>query len=216
MSINKQATNKQQTQTVTFFKSLNNTSRTSDCCWFVVCGSCVFVVSCSVLQCVAVCCSHLKNKRMFVTVVCLLFIYWWSFFFLKWLLCCSMLQYIVLCCVAVCCSHFKKGDCLFVVCLLFVCWWSFVFQVTGVLQCVAVCCSVMQCVVLQCVAVCCSVLQSPKINKWLSFVCCYFFRHVCLLFVCWWSNLFQVTVVLQCVAVCCSVLQCVAVCCTVL
>jgi len=55
----------------------------------------------------------------------------------------------------------------------------------SVLQCVAVCCSVLQCVavecmyllsVLQCVAVCCSVLQ--------------------------------------CVAVCCSVLQCVAVCCS--
>ena len=38
------------------------------------------------------------------------------------------------------------------------------FSANGVLQCVAVCCSVLQCVavcrsVLQCVAVCCSVLQ---------------------------------------------------------
>jgi hypothetical protein len=66
------------------------------------------------------------------------------------------------------------------------------------LQCVAVCCSMGQCVappynvaitglclgVLQCVAVCCSVLQCVA-------VCCS---------------------VWQCVVVCCSVLQCVAVC----
>ena len=54
----------------------------------------------------------------------------------------------------------------------------------SVLQCIAVCC-VLQC--LQCVAVCCSVLQCVA-------VCCS---------------------VLQCVAVCCSALQCVAVCCSV-
>ena len=40
----------------------------------------------------------------------------------------------------------------------------------GVLQCVAVCCSVLQCVavcciVLQCVAVCCSVLQCAYRNN---------------------------------------------------
>jgi len=78
-----------------------------------------------------------------------------------------------------------------------------------VLQCVAVWCSLVQCVValiyqvfaefslacagdddffvLQCVAVCCSVLQCGAV--WCS--------------------------VVQCVAVCCSVLQCVAVCCSV-
>ena len=64
---------------------------------------------------------------------------------------------------------------------------------TGMLQCVAMCCSVLQCVavscnVLQCLAMCCSVLQCVA-------VCCN---------------------VLQCVAMCCSVLQCVAVCCNVL
>jgi len=63
----------------------------------------------------------------------------------------------------------------------------------GVLQCVAVCCSVLQCVavccsVLQCVAVCCSVLQYVAVGC---------------------SGL-------QCVAMCCRVLQCVAVCCSVL
>ena len=71
-----------------------------------------------------------------------------------------------------------------------------------VMQCVAVCCSVLQCVViatllahlvehhkkvLQCVAVYCSVLQCIA-------VCCS-----------------ERSRVLQCVAVCCSVLQCVAV-----
>ena len=77
----------------------------------------------------------------------------------------------------------------------------------GVLQCVAVCCSV-----LQCVAVCCSVLRCVA-------VCC------C---VCWnvllWSaaELAGDTVwvsangVLQCVAECSRVLQCVAVCSRVL
>ena len=60
----------------------------------------------------------------------------------------------------------------------------------GVMQCVAVCCSVLQCVpvfcnVLQCSAVCCSVLQCVAMS----------------------------CSVLQCVAVCCSVLQCVAVSC---
>jgi len=57
--------------------------------------------------------------------------------------------------------------------------------------CVAVCCSVLQCVaigVLQCVAVCCSAIHGK-----------------CLLSFC----------VLQCVAMCCNVLQCVVVCCSV-
>ena len=71
----------------------------------------------------------------------------------------------------------------------------------GVLQCVAVCCSVLQtkiaacrwchwlvcCSVLQCVAVCCSVLRCVAV--WCS--------------------------VVQCVAVCCNVLHYVAVCCSV-
>jgi len=58
--------------------------------------------------------------------------------------------------------------------------------VFSVLQCVAVRCSVLQCV--QCVPVRCSVLQCVAVS----------------------------CSVLQCVAVCCSVLQCVAVCCGVL
>jgi len=68
-------------------------------------------------------------------------------------------------------------------------------------RCVAVCCSVLQCVAL-CHIVCCSVLQSP---------------HACTLAL-------SVPGVLQCVAVCCSVLHCllqcvalsIAVCCSVL
>jgi len=95
-----------------------------------------------------------------------------------------------------------------------------------VLQCVAVCCSVLQCVadtkaihqwcliwntvmstwlcvavchsVLQCVAVCCSVLQ---------------IRRPCTSDVSYDIPLWAPGCVLQCVAVCCSVLQCVAVCC---
>ena len=46
----------------------------------------------------------------------------------------------------------------------------------GLMQCVAVCCSVLQCVavccsVLQCVAVCCNVLQYVAVCFWLSTVC---------------------------------------------
>ena len=84
------------------------------------------------------------------------------------------------------------------------------------LQCVAVCCSVSQCVqcvvttfvatdsadvvtTLQvCVALCCSALLCVA-------VCCNVLQCVALC-----------CSVLQCVAVCCSVLQCVAVCCSVL
>jgi len=60
-------------------------------------------------------------------------------------------------------------------------------ELRSALYCVAVCCSVLQCVAvwLQCAAVCCSVFA----------VCCS---------------------VLQCAAVCCSVLQCAAMCCNVL
>jgi len=76
-----------------------------------------------------------------------------------------------------------------------------------VLQCVAVCCSVLQCVevrcsALQCVAVCRSVLQRVaarcSVSQYVA-VC----RSV-LWFVVGYCN------VMQCVAVCCSVLQCVS------
>jgi len=68
----------------------------------------------------------------------------------------------------------------------------------GVLQCVAVCCSLLHCVavccsVLQCVAVCHSVLQCAAF--WL------FVLHAVAL---------CRTLLRQCVAVCCSVWQCVA------
>ena len=87
------------------------------------------------------------------------------------------------------------------------------------LVCVAVCCSVLQCVaivkinmllntmvcrhidVLQCAAACCSVLLCDaivQINMLPNPMVC------------------RCIYVLQCVAVCCSVLQCVAVCCSVL
>jgi len=55
-----------------------------------------------------------------------------------------------------------------------------------VLQCVAVCCSVLQCVLITRWS-----LAHTSLGSWLKAVCCS---------------------VLQCVAVCCSVLQCVAVC----
>ena len=90
---------------------------------------------------------------------------------------------------------------------------------TSVLQCVAVCCSVLQCVVvpvggnshvawvavfcsvLQCVAVCCRVLQCVVVPVGGN-------SHVACVAVC--------CRVLQCVTVCCRVLQSVAVCCSVL
>ena len=67
----------------------------------------------------------------------------------------------------------------------------------GVLQCVAVCCSV-----LQCVAVCCSELQCVA-------VCCSVLPVYCSVLQC-------VASVLQCVAVCCSVVYLATLCCTVL
>jgi len=90
----------------------------------------------------------------------------------------------------------------------------------SVLQCVAVCCMCVACVlhvccgVLHCVAVRCSVLQCGAIglrNKEevvCSCMCTYLVAVYC-------SECVAVSV-LQCDAVCCSVLQCVAVCCSVL
>jgi len=60
------------------------------------------------------------------------------------------------------------------------------------LQCVAVCCSVLQCVVYVCECTCRCLFELSK------------------------SNIAEHCSMLQCVAVCCSVLQCVAVCCSVL
>jgi len=80
--------------------------------------------------------------------------------------------------------------------------------VAVVLQCVAVCCSVWQCVyhsVMQCVAVCCSVLQ----------LCCSTLQYI----VVWHPKMSDKTALqcdktravgCSCVAVCCSTLQCVA------
>jgi len=74
------------------------------------------------------------------------------------------------------------------------------------LQCVAVCCSVLQCV-LQCVAVCAA-------------VCCSVLRRVAVCRghitegSCHSPCILVLQYVLQCVAMCCSVLQCVAVCCS--
>jgi len=68
----------------------------------------------------------------------------------------------------------------------------------GVLQCVAVCCSV-----LRWVAVCCDELQCVAV----CYVTCVWVR----------AHILQVgRSTLQCVAVCCSMLQCVAVCCRML
>ena len=143
-------------------------------------------VCCSVLQCVAVCCSVLRDqphvgRSLFACV----------------------LQCVAVCLynVAVCCSVLRDqphvGRSLFACC--------------SVLQCVAVCCSVSQCVadqphvrrslfacVLQCVAECCSVSQCVA-------VC----RSVL-------QSVAESCSVSQCIAECCSVSQCVAVCCSVL
>jgi len=69
-----------------------------------------------------------------------------------------------------------------------------------------------------CVAVCCSVLQCVAVCWWMSQPS--WMSHVtrCVAVCCvWYSRCVAVGCsVIQCVAVCCSVLQCVAVCCSVL
>jgi len=77
----------------------------------------------------------------------------------------------------------------------------------GVLQCVAVYCSVLQCAamccsVLQCAAVCCSVLQCAAVVPSLQILILFSMSRLAL------------RCVLQCLAVCCSALQCAAVCCS--
>ena len=140
-------------------------------------------VSCYVLQCVAACCSVLQCVAV----------------------CCSVLQCVAVCCsvmqcVAVCCSvlyskkemsskikKIRNEECVAVNYEMLRCSEEYCshkkgsfsktnWELRGVLQCVAVCCSVLQspksllfqirirkwgvcCSVLQCVAVCCSVLQ---------------------------------------------------------
>ena len=82
-------------------------------------------------------------------------------------------------------------------------WYRCVAVRCSVLQCVAVCCSALSCVavryrVLQCVVVCCRCVP----------LCCSMLQHVACVAVC--------CSVMQCVIVCCGVMQCVAVCCNVL
>jgi len=111
-----------------------------------------------------------------------------------------------------------------------------------VLQCVAVCCSVLQCIetcytvsrmtltycmsgcatstrTLQCGVVCCSVLQCVAVCYSVLqcvAVCCRA-KYLPRVRVCYFHLHVAVWCsMLQCVAVCCSVLQCVAVCCSVL
>jgi len=167
-------------------------------CFFVIYYTWVLIVSCpqgllcSVLQCVAVCCSVflyenwvLIMSRAFgyvlqcVAVCCRVWQCVAVYTYYKWVLIMScaiscVMQYVEVCgsvlyCVAVCICYK---------------WVLIRSRATGlVVQCVVVCCSV-----LQCVAVCCSVLQ------WVVVDCS----------------------VLQRVAACCSVLQRVAACCSVL
>jgi len=71
-----------------------------------------------------------------------------------------------------------------------------------VLQCVAVCCSVLQCVT----------TKSKRLSGWYVFVAvyCNFVEGCCSA---WWQKIrgyLASTCALQCVVVCCSVLQCVA------
>ena len=144
---------------------------------------------CSVLQCVALCCSVLYEHACRSALVprgCV------------W---CSVMQRVAACCILRRhtreFSHVQEG---FICC-------SF----CSVLQCVAVCCSVLQCVavccsVLQCVANCCSVLQSVAVIMVSTGDASY---ETIL-------NTLQVCVSVERVAVYCSVLQCVAACCSVL
>ena len=96
---------------------------------------------CSVLQCIAVCCS--VSGELYSTL----------------LLVCSALLFVA---IEVSCSEFQ---CVAVRCSVLQ--WANVldsFLLLTLLQWVAVCCSVLQCFeVLQCVAVCCSVLQCAAV-----------------------------------------------------
>jgi len=113
---------------------------------------------CSVLQCVAVCCSFAVTR-------------WTLIYFERAVrgvvVFCSMLQ-CVLQCVAVCCSELQ---CFAVFCSVLQ---VSKYEVNVEIQtaCVAVCCSV-----LQCVAVCCSVLQCVAVLQYFAVcggvtVCC--------------------------------------------
>ena len=175
---------------------------------------------CSVLQCVAVCCTVLyarleRQTGADCTVVTPATPSLW------FIVCCSVLHSIV-------CAYRETIKRWLLCChtrlpLMYYC----VVMCCNVLQCVAVCCSVLQCVAVCCrawrcrvlspfpyvylsyVAVCCSVLYNfvcaPRetFGRWLH---CRHTRH----------SLMYIYRVLQCVAACCSVLQCVTVCCNVL
>jgi len=157
-------------------------------------------VRCSVLQCVAVCCSVHVLVRVEL---------WRTFTNTSWHahagMSCGVLQGVVVCCV--CCSVLR---CVAVCC--------------SILQCIAVCC----CSVLQCVAVCCRdsirmkwlqqtdecamncgthVTKSRHAHKRVT-------AHTSMR--CSALQCASIYSILQCAAVCCSVLQCVAVCCSVL
>ena len=107
------------------------------------------VVSSSVLQCVAVCCSICGIKQ------CPSCLAVWQWCILQCVaVCCSVLQ-----CVAVCCSVLQCGAVWYCNTRLI----SRIAVCCSVLQCVAVCCSV-----LQCVAVCCSVLQCDTATRLIS------------------------------------------------
>jgi len=92
-------------------------------------------------------------------------------------------------------------------------------NIYGVLQCVAVCCSVLQCMavgctVLRCVAVCCGLLQYAALlaPPLISTACCSVVQCGTVYIS---GTLYFVAVccsVLRCFPVLCSVLQCVAVC----
>jgi len=192
------------------------------------CVSCSFVavycnvLPCSVLQCVAVCCSErnglfrvyplLIRMCQFQCVSCSVSI----------AVCCSVLQY-----VAVCCSVLQ---CIAVYC--------------SVLPCVAVCCSERDSLFreyLPLIHMCYGVATISRLHKIIGLICKralqkrrHSAKETCNLkgptnrshpivpmcqSQCRCSVLQYVAVccsVLQCVAVCCSVLQCVAACCSVL
>jgi len=169
------------------------------------------VLYCNVLQCVVVYCSVSQ---------CLLTIYpskhtRWCTVLLCVTMCCIVLQ-----CATECCSvswqsthlstHTKTG-----VGQMDAALWPPDPPSPGVLQCVAVCCSVLQwtavdCSVLQCVASCCAVWPPdpppPGVLQCVA-ACCSGLQ--CVAFYCEvWPPDSPRPDVLQCVVLCCSVLQC--------
>jgi len=115
-------------------------------------------VCCSMLQCVAVYCSLLQYIAVCISVLQCVAVY------------CSVLQYVAVSCNVLQFPNFYCCSCS--CCCCYYCHTEMTSMVTRATaqsrrgRCVAVCCSVMQCVAVpQCVAACCSVLLHSRLGR---------------------------------------------------